>query len=161
MPASTIYIAFYFGTNPAALATRLWTRRQHQPLADVPSHCALLLGSPDGVGAFLYEMTAAGFGTRPAGASDYLHTREVAVPNIIGLETFLTDAVDDKYDWWDDGLCAVARLEPGLRLGDTCTTRYNCSRFAVTALVHGEWPLPEGLSALNWPPSPNDVWLAV
>ena len=146
-----ITVIFYRDTSLTALGTRLFSRRRGQKFASVPSHVGVFSGG------YLYEAVAAGVQARPAlrGGEGFAQiTVSCADPD--AALRFLRGKVGMRYDWLAIAFDVLGRILPlSVSLVDAQPCKYDCSRYAESALVAGGYKC----AASRLPVSPNDLWL--
>lgn len=155
-------VCFFSGDSLPCLAVRADTRRPGQAFADVPSHCAVVLGT-NAEDGWLYEFIAGGFHTRAAAPADFLWSVNVPLTDFAAAQTGAFAARESPYDWNAIAEIAAARIVPDRWLSlDTLKGHHICSCFAVyDVLLPGGWAAPGWLTRQFVPVSPNDVWWAV
>ena len=147
---------YHGGFSLPALAVRLDTQRQGQPLQDVPAHCALIINET------LYEMVSSGWHSRPALPSDLVWSVELS-----GIDEAKALAAAEswrgaRYGWWVDVLIAFSRFIPSRWLSTTRgAQKYICSAFVKYVLEQSCWLCPHWLAEQYVPESPNDLWFAL
>ncbi len=162
-------VCFYRGRAWYDLLTRAVCRRKGQALSDVPSHVAVVLADvdlPDRIRPLLYEMTGAGWHSRPAVPADYAWSVQVSLADARGSEEAALSCRYIRYAWGTDALIGLHDISPRLlpapwlRWARKGKARI-CSVFVKAVLEAGGASLPHWLRAQYVPCSPNDIWLAL
>jgi len=153
---STVHVCFYQQRSLASWCVRLDTQRKHQPWADVPSHCAVVIND------MLFEFVSTGWHVRAAVPSDFQHAFSLLLPNPEKAEAFAQSCYGSRYDWLVILRIALSKLIPDtwLSYGKT-QDKHICSWFVLAVLRAGNWPEPHWLFNQYCPASPNDVQFSV
>jgi len=162
-------VCFYRGRAWYDLLTRAVCRRKGQALSDVPSHVAVILTAvdpPEWPRPWLYEMTGAGWHSRPAVPADYAWSVQVSLYDVQGATDAALSCRAMGYDWGTDALIGLHDISPRLlpapwlRWARKGKARI-CSVFVKAVLEAGGASLPHWLRAQYVPCSPNDLWRAL